>query len=91
MKKSLIFPIVASAMLASCSYTVMPSKSNHSTPAKTATSCSYAPLWLAPMNSEYANVDKISKENHINEVSSVKLKNYPFVLFTKSCVIVEGK
>lgn len=78
-------------MLSGCTYQVMHKSNSSAMKSKVAHSCSYAPLWLAPMNSDYANVDKIAQENGITNVTKVEHKVYPFVLFTKSCMHVHGE
>ena len=65
----------------------MPSNKAGKEVVETAVSCSYAPLWLAPLNANYADVSMIAPANA--KVVSVTQKVYPFVLFTKSCVHVE--
>lgn len=80
--------------LTNCSYHVMGKSkeqvAQHNN-VKTVKACGYAPLWLAPFNKDFANVDMIAAENNIRDVVSVQQKIYPFVLFTKSCTIVHGK
>ena len=85
---------VLSLALTNCSYHVMGkskeqvAQHNH---VKTAKVCGFAPLWLAPFNKDFANVDMIAANNNFKEVVSVEQKIYPYVLFTVSCTVVHGK
>ena len=74
--------------LASCGYPIITKDTTSIT--RTVQSCSYSPLWFPPFNVHYANVDSITKATGINNVASVEQKVYPFVLFTKSCIVVKG-
>jgi hypothetical protein len=74
--------------LSSCGYPIITKDITAIT--RTVKSCSYSPLWFAPFNVHYANVDSITKATGINNVASVEQKVYPFVLFTKSCIVVKG-
>jgi hypothetical protein len=93
------FSFVAGALLLSaCSYNIM-DKTKHTQESgkeiQTVRNCSYAPLWLAPMNKDYASVCKLMKANNIKitspekQIVSIDHKVYPFVLFTKSCIEVK--
>ena len=86
-----INPLLASLAVltvSSCSYPIL--TKDTTAILYTAKSCSYAPLWLAPLNSHYSNVDSIAKASNMQNIASVEQVIYPFVLFTKSCVIVKG-
>ncbi len=89
MKIKSLVTLSSLAVLASCNYAIMPNTSMNKAH-KMAKSCSYAPLWLAPVNKDYANVNQIAKANNISKIASVSQTVYPFVIFTKTCVNVKG-
>ena len=87
-KVSLVLLSIAAMALSSCGYKIM---DNGVTSMKSAKTCSYAPLWIAPISRDYADVNAIAEKNGITTINSVKQTVYPFVLFTKTCVEVSGK
>lgn len=104
MKSKSLSALCTLALLASCSYNIMDkrdsayqnNKSEHKKEApsgeiKIIKSCSYAPLWLAPMNKHYADLPKLMEKHGISydQVVSSKHVVYPYVLFTRSCMALE--
>jgi hypothetical protein len=95
-----LFVLSALLLGSSCTYVVSdhcPYKKHdqHETVQKkdlvSAKSCSYAPLWLAPMDKDYANVNMIAKKHGIEKIEKIEHTVYPYVLFTKTCMTVHGK
>jgi hypothetical protein len=52
--------------------------------------CSYAPLWVAPLNYSYMNIERLIEKENITQVYEINQRIYPFVLFTKYCLVIRG-
>jgi len=88
----ILLPLLLLVLASSCSYKVMNNevaKSDHSNThnVEHVHNCSWAPLWLAPIKSDYTDVNKLVPTN--SKILSVKQTVYPYVLFTKFCVDVK--
>jgi hypothetical protein len=89
-----LFVLSALLLGSSCTYLVSHHDNGqnvHKKELTSAKSCSYAPLWLAPMDKDYANVNMIAKKHGIEKIEKIEHVVYPYVLFTKTCMVVHGK
>ena len=90
--RSFIVASIASVSLTACTYTITGKHEKVMTDnLMSAERCTFAPLWLAPANEEFTNIDTIARDKGIKDIKYAKQKIYPYVLFTRYCTVVKGQ
>lgn len=93
MKVKILLTLFVVLLLSSCRYTVKeemyvtPDIKDKMIEGK---NCTWALLWLAPFEKDFANIDKIAADSGIEEIHGAEERIYPYVLWTGYCMRVKG-